>query len=417
MRALSIVVVAGPDRGARAELHQGSLLVGSLDSCDLKLTDPTVSRQHARLELRTAGLHVTDLRSHNGTVFNGSRITEAIVPLGARLKVGESELRVDALGRERPSPGGRSEYFGLAGGSAAMRELIAQVEKVAPTPTTVLLHGETGTGKEVAARALHAGSGRKGALVVFDCGAVQPELLASELFGHVKGAFTDAVQERKGAVERADRGTLFFDEIGELELTLQPALLRLLERKEVQPVGGTRTRKVDVRVIAATHRNLQEDVEAGRFRPDLLFRLEVVTLTVPPLRERLDDLPLLARRLIEDAGLKYELDDDSLNVLRGYVWPGNVRELGNVLLRTATLGGAISLPESTTQAATQRRVEPKHEEPEDYRAAREAMMGRFEREYLLDLLARHDHNVTQAAKAAGIGRAHLYRLLKKSGIE
>jgi transcriptional regulator with GAF, ATPase, and Fis domain len=425
--AVAIVVVTGPDRGQRLELTHGSALIGTLETCDLQLTDPTVSRQHLKLELLDEGLKAIDLKSRNGVWFNGSKLTEALLPLGARLHLGDSELRIDPLDRQRPVPGHQTEYHGLLGQSSAMREVISTVEKVAPTRGTVLIQGETGTGKEVAARALHSGSSRRGELVVFDCGAASPGVIASELFGHVRGAFTDARTDRPGAAVDADGGTLFLDEIGELDLSLQASLLRLLENQEVKPVGGSKARKVDVRVVAATNRDLQTEVEAGRFRQDLLFRLAVVTVVLPPLRERLDDLPLLARRLLAEAKLDLDLNEETLKILRSYTWPGNVRELKNVLFRTATLGGRPDLPGSPPTSAAAKvsargvatSKEPAIDEdlPPDYRRARESLLSRFERQYVKDLLEKSQGNVSQAARTAGIARAHMYRLLNKHGLQ
>ncbi len=423
--AVAIVVVTGPDSGSRLELTRGTAIIGTLDTCDLVLTDPTVSRQHLKLELGSGGLKAIDLKSRNGVWFNGSKLTEALLPLGARLQLGDTELRIDALDRPKPAPGLETAYHGLLGGSAAMREVISTVQKVAPTKGTVLIQGETGTGKEVAARAIHAGSGRKGELVVFDCGAASHGVIASELFGHVKGAFTDARSDRTGAAVDADGGTLFLDEIGELDLGLQASLLRLLENQEVKPVGGSRSRKVDVRLVAATNRDLQAEVNAGRFRQDLLFRLAVVTVVLPPLRERLDDLPLLARKLLDDAQLSLELHDETLAILRSYTWPGNVRELKNVLFRTATLGGAPdlssssaspapSIPKATQPAASAPALDD--DLPPDYRRARESLLARFEKQYVKELLEKSGGNVSAAARTAGIARAHMYRLLNKHGL-
>ncbi len=398
-------------------------MIGTLPECDLVLTDPTVSRQHLRVELKADGLRVVDLKSRNGIDLNGVRISDAMVPLGGRLKLGDTELRVDALGQSRPQPGVDTEFHGLLGASGAMRELISTVQKVAPTDATVLVQGETGAGKDVAARALHRGSGRKGELIVFDCGSASPGVIASELFGHVRGAFTDARTDRSGAVVDADGGTLFLDEVGELDLSLQPALLRLLETHQVKPVGGSKTRKVDVRVVAATNRNLSAEVDAGRFRRDLLFRLAVVTVSLPPLRERLDDLPLLARKLLADDQLSLELTDETLAILRSYTWPGNVRELKNVLFRMATLGGQPDLAHGTVAPSESRAAKQKPDDaldqgdlPAEFHKARESLIERFERQYLKDLLAKNEGSISDAARTAGIARGHLYRLLKKHGL-
>ncbi len=360
--AVCIVIVSGPDAGARLELSQGSAIVGTLEGCDLLLTDPTVSRQHLKLELAAKGLRAVDLKSRNGVFIDGARITDATVPLGTRLRVGDTELRIDPLGASPRATSDQAEYHGLVGASDVMREVIWTLKSIAPTDSTVLLAGETGAGKDVAARAIHAGSGRKGELVVFDCGAAAPGVIASELFGHVRGAFTDARTDRSGAAVDAEGGTLFLDEIGELDLSLQPTLLRLLENREVKPLGGGRPRKVDVRVIAATNRDLQHEVDAGRFRRrTCCFGSAVFTVTLPPLRARLDDLGLLADRVFKEAGKSLELSEDTLAILRSYAWPGNVRELKNVLVRMATLGGRPDVLEAGAQAARRRvPARPRH---------------------------------------------------------
>jgi len=406
-----IAVVGGPDLGKRLELSSGSALVGSAAGCDLVLADPKVSRQHLKLACTPTGLQLTDLQSRNGTQLNGASVRDAVVPLGARLRLGDSELQVLPAGEARRAA---HDFHGFVGKSPAARALVGELERAAASDATVLLTGETGTGKEAVARALHLASARSGRLVVFDCGAVSQELVASELFGHVKGAFTGADETRPGAVARADGGTLFLDEVGELPLSLQPSLLRLLELKDVRAVGGDVSQRVDVRVVAATHKDLEAEVKAGRFRQDLFFRLAVLTVRIPPLRERLEDLPLLARRLLAEAGRTLELSDEVLTQLSGYGWPGNVRELRNVLLRAVALGtspepqGPAGAPAGGDAGAA--------ELPLNYREARETMLERFEKAYLVHLLAEHEGNVTQAAKTADIARSHLYRLLTRHGL-
>jgi two-component system, NtrC family, nitrogen regulation response regulator GlnG len=422
--AVSIVVVTGPDAGQRLELTQGSAIIGSQQGCDLLLTDETVSRQHLKIELGASGVKAIDLKSRNGVFIDGARITEATVPLGTRLMLGDTELRIDALGASPRATTADTEFHGLVGASGAMREVMWTLKSVAPTDSTVLISGETGAGKDVAARAIHSASGRKGELVVFDCGAAAPGVIASELFGHVRGAFTDARSDRSGAVVDADGGTLFLDEIGELDLSLQPALLRLLETREVKPLGGGRTRKVDVRVIAATNRDLHHEVDAGRFRKDLLFRLAVFSVTLPPLRARLDDVGVLASRVLHEAGKSLDLNEDALAILRSYAWPGNVRELKNVLLRMVTLGGAPDIgaaPPKERGVEYRPAVSPPRPAPDDlppeFSKARESMISRFEQAYLKDLLEKSNGNLSLAARTAGLARGHLYRLIKKHGLE
>ncbi|MBK7857739.1 MAG: sigma 54-dependent Fis family transcriptional regulator [Archangiaceae bacterium] len=404
-----IAVTSGPDTGKRLELTRGSALVGTASACDLKLNDRRVSRQHLRLACTVAGLELTDLGSRNGTLLNGARVKSAVLALGSRIQVGDSELQVTAAG----APELTGELFGLVGQSGPMRALMRELKQVAPSDTTVLMVGETGSGKEAAARALHAASGRKGRLVVFDCASVSVELAGSELFGHAAGAFTGARAAREGAVDRAAGGTLFLDEVAELPPSTQPELLRLLDRKEVHPVGGDAHHRVDVRVVAATHRDLEAEVRAGRFRQDLYFRLAVLTVKVPPLRERASDIPLLAQRLLAEAGRPSALSERALEALGSYAWPGNVRELRNVLLRAAAL-------DETPQPGGKKKKLPADFDPAelslDYRRAREAMVGLFEREYLRNLLEQHQGNVSAAAKSAKIARSHLYRLLTRHGL-
>ncbi|HET8539358.1 MAG TPA: sigma-54 dependent transcriptional regulator [Anaeromyxobacter sp.] len=232
----------------------------------------------------------------------------------------------------------------LVGTSVAMQEVLRQLRKVAPQKTTVLVQGESGTGKELVARALHELSPRAALpFVAVNCGAIPSELIESELFGHVRGAFTDATRTRKGLAEEADGGTLFLDEIGELPLALQPKLLRFLEDEEVRPLGDVRARKVDVRVVAATGRDLRRAVAAGQFREDLLYRLDVVAVRIPPLRERPEDIPALAdhflgrhARLRPELG-RLSLSADAVEALRAHRWPGNVRELEHALERAVVL--------------------------------------------------------------------------------
>jgi len=300
----------------------------------------------------------------------------------------------------------------LVGRSAAMRGAFALLERTAPADATVLIEGETGTGKEGAAQALHAGSPRRNRqLIVVDCAAIPASLMESELFGHVKGSFTSAVTSRTGAFEEAEGGTLLLDEIGELPLELQPKLLRALERKEIRRVGTSHMRRLDVRVLAATHRNLRDAVERGAFRADLYFRLSVVRITLPPLRERLEDIPLLVPHLLASMGAAPELiaaltRPDFLAGLARHSWPGNVRELRNFLERCAIFRQPLA---------------PEEERRPPHRAGtfadgRKRAIDDYEREYLAQLMNECAGQASQAARRSGLGRSHFYRLLQKHGV-
>lgn len=336
--ALVVEVISGPDRGLRRTLPFSRLKIGKSPACGLVLSDPAVSSEHAEVVFSEAGVHLADLGSTNGTWLGGTKLAEATLAPGAEVRLGETVLR---FGRDRcefTAEAGEGESFqGLVGGSPAMREVYGLLQAVGPTGASVLLTGESGTGKEVAARALHEASGRPGPFVVFDAAATDAEMVRSQLFGHGKGAFTGAASARAGAFREADGGTLFLDELGELPLDLQPRLLRALERREVTPVGADRPVPVDVRVVAATHRDLPAMVASGAFRGDLYHRLAVFPIELPPLRARPEDLPALVRKLASVGGWALDLSPGAEAALRAHAWPGNVRELRNVLERAAIL--------------------------------------------------------------------------------
>src|SRR6187551_2902595 len=275
--------------------------IGSMDDNDVVLSDDTVSRYHCRIAQEDTGYVLVDNRSTNGTFINKVRVREAFLKPGSIVSVGQSQMRFNAREEEVAIVPSRSDRCaGLIGGNSRMREIYSIIEKIAPTATTVVIDGETGTGKEVVAQAIHSLSPRsRNDLVVFDCGAVPPNLIESELFGHEKGSFTGAVMTRQGLFEQADGGTLFLDELGELPIDLQPKLLRALEQREVRRVGGAKANKVDVRIIAATNRDLETEVRAGRFRQDLFYRLSVVRLHLPALRDRVDDIPPLIQHFLD----------------------------------------------------------------------------------------------------------------------
>lgn len=403
VQPVQVEAVDGPGKGARAVLSGDLCVVGANAACDLVLADRSVSNRHATLELKPGAVRVTDVGSRNGTYFLNARIREASVPLGGTVRMGRTTLRFSSVKDKTPSSE-REDLFGLVGASPAMRAVYALLEKLGPTETTVLVCGETGTGKDSAARALHALSPRShGPFVVFDCGAISPELLEAQLFGHTRGAFTGATEAREGAIAQASGGTLFLAGIDDLPLPLQPKLLRVLEGREYQAVGGTSPVKASIRVVAETRKDLDAEVKAGRFRADLYFRLAVAIVTLPPLRERREDIPTLAKHFArEKSGVDVALGLETLAALQCAAWPGNVRELRNAVERAMALGqtddGSAPVPKG-------------------YHAARAELLERFERDYLAALLAAHGGKVATAAREAGLSRVHFYELMKRHGLE
>jgi two-component system, NtrC family, response regulator GlrR len=423
VRRFTLSVVGGPDAGGFFASSQERCVIGTHPSAQLKLADRTVSRFHCELQLDGGRVIVRDLDSKNGTRVDGVAVTVAPLRPRAILHVGDNQIRFE-LGDEdvRIPLSDRSAFGGAVGAAPAMRAMFAILEHAAKSDATVLLQGETGVGKDVLAEGIHHESQRaSGPLVVVDCAAMPPALLESELFGHEKGAFTGADVTRTGAFEAAHGGSLFLDEIGELDLELQPKLLRVLERRDVQRVGANARRAVDVRVIAATSRDLKVEVNAGRFRSDLFYRLAVVQVTVPPLRERKEDLPLLASRLLDGFGAKERapalLTPSFLAGLARHEWPGNVRELRNYLERCLAVSEPAGQPPPGDGERAGKDTLPPIDVSRPLREAREAWMVHFERRYLSELLARHGQNVTAAARAAGLGRMQFYRLLKRCGLK
>ncbi len=412
-------VIAGPDLGTTFETRGERTTIGTHESVDLVLSDPTVSRFHCELVVGAGGVFIHDTGSHNGTAVNGVRVLAAHVVPGNVLSLGRSQIHVEAGDNVVRLPLSTRESFGsLVGRSRAMAALFATLERAAACDLVVLLQGETGTGKDAAAGSIHQESARRdGPFVIVDCGSLPPNLIESELFGHMRGAFTGALADRAGALEAAHGGTLFLDEIGELPLDLQPKLLRVLERGEVKRVGATQMTKVDVRIVAATNRNLRAEVNAGRFRADLYYRLAVLDVLMPPLRERGGDIPLLVTHVLEQLGTADDPRSAPLRApevmatLMSHPWPGNVRELRNYVERCVALETQLPL-HATGPADPLTLLDPR----QPLRIVRDRW-GRFmERTYLERLLELHGNNVAAAARAAGVDRVHLHRLLARCGL-
>ncbi len=425
--------------GSHSYAMVGRLVVGSAESADVVLQGEGVSRLHAGLELKDDGVWVRDLGSRNGTYIDGIKVIEARVPDGATLFIGSIRMSVHYDQLTTDIEVWPTDSFGpLVGRSTIMRALFARLHRVAAGDATVLILGETGTGKELVARAIHTASPRRERpFIVVDCGALSESLLEAELFGHSRGAFTGATSARVGAIEAAEGGTVFLDEVGEMPLSMQPRLLRAIEGHTVRRVGENEHRKVNVRFLAATHRDLPAMVNAGNFREDLFFRLAVLPVYVPPLRERHDDIPLLAERLMP-TNAQGKLSPELVRELATRSWPGNVRELRNFLERAAALGAREALamgsrgprdladphppsptpslppsgapaPEATAPANSLPPVSP----DELFKTIRDRWLDHLEREYLRAMIARHNRDTSAIAQAAGLDRSYVYRLIRK----
>jgi DNA-binding NtrC family response regulator len=416
----ALTIMQGPALGTRfllAGAEPGRVLLGQSDACVVRLTDPTVSRRHAALEITPRGLRLTDLQSRNGTRVNGLTVVEAVLEGGEQVSVGDTVLKVEQAGVKPGMPTLVLSGFGkLLGQSTPMRRLYPTLEKLARSDVAVTIEGETGTGKEVLAESLHEQGPRAGApFVVFDCAAVATSLADSELFGHERGAFTGAVAARPGLFEQAEGGTLLIDEIGDLELSVQAKLLGVLERAEVRRVGGTRSIHVNVRVIAATRRDLDREVQAARFRDDLFHRLAGARVELPPLRERPGDVRFLARHFATQNGADpSRLPEALLARWEDGQWPGNVRELRNAVARFLSLG---EVPERGAQAATEHvndDFDALLERRLRYSQAKMRALQIFERLYVQRALADHDGDEVRAAAASGLARRHFQQLKSKA---
>jgi two-component system, NtrC family, response regulator GlrR len=399
-------VVEGPDVGRACTLGTGRLIVGADARCDLVLSDPTVSATHAEFALMEGGVRVRDLGSRNGVRFLGSRVASAVVQPGSVLALGHTSVGIFPRASSEPEPDTASEYGGLCAHSVARRRLIALLRRLEASAVTLLIEGESGSGKSFCSETIHRASGRTGPLVAFNCGATTAQLLPAELFGHRRGAFTGAVEDRPGAVESAAGGTLVLEEVGEVPLALQPLLLRFVETGQVQRLGEDRPRTIDARVIATSTRNLQQLVAERSFRADLYYRLSVVRLTMPALRDCPEDILPLTRQFLHEAGYDGQLGPALVASVASFGWPGNVRQLRNSLIRLRATGTLWdeSLNESSGAAP-------------DFQSCKARLLEHFEAEYLRALIQEHRGNLSAASRASGIVRNHLRHLLRKHGLD
>ncbi len=421
VRTLQVVVSEGPDCGQRVTAEGDRLTVGTAPGNDLRLSDETVSGYHLELTWTEQGIVVVDHHSTNGTRVGAARIERAVIDPDTELAIGRTRIRVAPSDRAFVDLHPESALGELRGTSPVMRRLMAYVKRIGPSSAPVLIHGESGTGKELVAHALHEASTRRDQpFVTVDCGALVPTLVASELFGHERGAFTGADRVHLGAFEQAHGGTVFLDEVGELSPDLQVHLLGVLERRRIRRVGGSQDVPIDVRVISATHRDLRSEVNGGAFRLDLYYRLAVVCLAVPRLCERPDDVPLLIEHFLRECGYDGPVEryfpSAALRRLEDHAWPGNVRELRNLVEATLAMGepmtpvdGKPALPKP-----------PRPGIPVDldlpYKEARSLLLDEFEKRYLTRLLDRTQGGMLAAAREARIARSHLFELLRKCGL-
>jgi two-component system response regulator HydG len=422
-RLRRVVVMEGKDAGQVFDFDPNApsrILLGSSPACEIRLTDPTVSRRHCAFEPAGLRYKITDFGSTNGTFVDGVAIVEAYVRGDEVVRVGSTALRLESGAVPEPAPLPSAMRFGrVLGASVAMRRLYPLCERVSQSRVPVIIEGETGTGKEVLAESIHEVGGT-GPFVVFDCTTVSPSLVESELFGHERGAFTGAVTSRPGVFEEANGGTLLIDEIGDLDLPLQAKLLRVIDRGELRRVGGTKSIKVDVRILAATRRDLDKAIAAGRFRDDLFHRLAVARIELPPLRERHGDVPLLARHFANGMGAPADaLSPQVLARFDDHPWPGNIRELRNAVARLIALGDmnveARKSPDaarapSTTSSGSDWLSSILAAQPV-FAVARRKALDEFERRYVEGILEAHGGNVSQAAKASGLALRY-FRIVK-----
>jgi DNA-binding NtrC family response regulator len=418
LAGLRFIVVAGPDKGRSVLCDAARVTVGTETGNDLVLTDPTVSRKHCELTSTAAGFLLRDLRSTNGLRLGGCRVESVYIRPGTTLRLGNSVLSFEAHPEaEMATRAGRP-----LGRSAAMRQIFSMLARVSLYDATVLLEGETGTGKSLLARTIHKASPRaREPFIVVDCGAIPPSLIESELFGHERGAFTGAHATHIGSFESARGGTLFLDEIGELPLDMQPKLLRAIEDRVIKRIGSSESIRLDLRLVAATNRDLGDAVKEGTFRSDLFYRLNTVSVRVPPLRDRPEDIPLLATYFYQESTGDPEatLPDVLVEDLVKHQWPGNARELRSAVERLVVLGDAwpqTAGPHTPPLSDTQKIMDGDPEALLSFREAKERAIGQWEQEYVGKLLRRTGGNLSQAAREVRMDRNYLRDLVRRRGL-
>lgn len=426
LRRMCMAVAQGTSAGTWVTIDKDTFIVGKAPSCDLILADPTVSRQHLCIERHGDSYVIRDMGSTNGTAVDGTWVKVAFLTPGARVTAGNVEMVFQPV-YESPGPGGplSSAFGGLIAASPSMKAIMGLLRKATASNTTLLLRGETGVGKSALARAIHEeGPRRHEAFVVFDCGSVAPTLIESELFGVVKGAFTGAVQSRPGVCEMANRGTLFLDEIEELPVELQTKLLRVIEEKEVRRLGATKPTELDLQIVAACKVDLYKAAEQGRFRQDLYYRIAVIDVEVPPLRDRREDIPILCDHFLKESRGPHtwaRLTPTLREQLESYSWPGNLRELRNVLDRLQAIGPdglpVIARPGTPLEEDPVSGLPISFDLNRPFKEAKEELIDAFEREYLEKLIGRSGGRIAPAAREAGLNRKYFYDLLRKHGLQ
>jgi DNA-binding NtrC family response regulator len=415
------------------------IIIGSHPDCDFCVNNPSISRHHAKIELDQTGFRLVDLESKNGTYIGDLRIHDIYLNDRTTFRCADIQIDFDIVGKDKDAVEvdiSNENHFGkLLGDSVAMREIFGLLSRVSNTDATVLIQGEPGSGKELVANAIWSNSKRADKpYVIFDCSTVSRELVESELFGHLKGSFTGAVTNRKGAFLEADGGTIFLDEIGELPLELQPKLLRVLENRTIRPIGSEKSYPINVRIIAATNKNLAREVEQGNFREDLYYRLAVITIAVPPLRKRPEDIPLLVEHFLKQLAEEKNYPPASvsfstLQKLKSYAWPGNVRELRNFVERASVLSSSnrietrflnasaleensnrIRNEESSFIASSLKDVIDKRV---PFKEAKQLVTDTFEQQYMTHVLEICKGNVSAAARFSSLNRKSVEYIINK----